>query len=221
VTGTGDGESLADYYERRAPHYDAVYAKPERQADLRRLEGLVPGPLADRDVLEIAAGTGYWTQFIAATARTVCATDYNAAPLEIARRRDYPRDNVRFGRADAFALDQVGGDFDACFAGFWWSHVPVGETGRFLRGLAGRLPPGSPVVLADHRNVPGSSQPVTRTDADGNTYQQRRLPDGSQHEILKNFPAADELRAAVSPYGTGVSVTELDYYWLLTFTTAG
>jgi hypothetical protein len=25
---------LADYYERRAPHYDDVYAVPERQADL-------------------------------------------------------------------------------------------------------------------------------------------------------------------------------------------
>jgi demethylmenaquinone methyltransferase/2-methoxy-6-polyprenyl-1,4-benzoquinol methylase len=28
---------LADYYGARAPEYDEVYAKPERQADLRAM----------------------------------------------------------------------------------------------------------------------------------------------------------------------------------------
>lgn len=210
---------LSTYYERRAPHYDAVYDKPERQADLRRLQELLPPILADRAVLEVAAGTGYWTQYVATAARTVLATDFNPAPLEIAARRNYMRQNVRFQRADAFALDQLDGSFDAAFAGFWWSHLLHSDTSRFLQGLCARLQPASRVVMVDNRYVEGSNRPVSRTDDDGNTYQRRDLPDGSTHEILKNFPAEADLLAAVRPFATDAEVVQLEYYWLLTFTT--
>ncbi|GAA3210292.1 class I SAM-dependent methyltransferase [Dactylosporangium siamense] len=209
---------MADYYERRAPHYDAVYARPERQADIRTLQRLIPAALTGRDVLEVAAGTGYWTQFVSATANTVVATDYNPAPLAIAAAREYPRANVRFGRADAFALDQVAGDFTAAFAGFWWSHLRRSDTDRFLRGVCARMRPGSAVVIVDNRYVDGSSQPVTRTDQAGNTFQRRELPDGTTTEILKNFPTATELRTAVDGHGSAPDIVELEYYWLLTFT---
>lgn len=210
---------MADYYERRAPHYDAVYELPERQVDIRRLQGLIPSVLADRDVLEVAAGTGYWTQFIAATANAVVATDYNSAPLAIAAARDYPKANVRFGRADAFALDQVPGEFTAAFIGFWWSHLRLNDTDRFLSGVCERLRPGSTVVIVDNRHVEGSSHPITRTDEAGNTYQRRRLPDGTTYEILKNFPTGTELRKAARRHCSALDIIELDYYWLLTFTT--
>jgi SAM-dependent methyltransferase len=208
--------SLADYYERRAPDYDAVYAKPERQADLGRLQALLPPLFADRSVLEVAAGTGYWTQFLAPVAREVYATDYNAAPLAIARSRSYPRGNVRFGRADAFALS---GSFDAAFVGFWWSHMMLGDVDRFLAGLCSCLRPGSVAAIVDNRYVEGSNYPITRTDNSGNTYQQRSLPDGSTYEVLKNFPTAAELVAIASRHGSGADVVELDYYWMLTLTT--
>ncbi|GAB3851087.1 class I SAM-dependent methyltransferase [Dactylosporangium cerinum] len=209
---------MADYYERRAPHYDAVYARPERQADIRTLQHLIPAALAGRDVLEIAAGTGYWTQFVSATANTVVATDYNPAPLAIAAAREYPKANVRFGRADAFALDRVAGDFTAAFAGFWWSHLRRSDTDRFLSGVCARLRPGSTVVIVDNRYVEGSSQPVTRTDEAGNTFQRRQLPDGTATEILKNFPTATQLREATRGHGSDPDIVELEYYWLLTFT---
>jgi hypothetical protein len=32
---TGADQGLADYYQRRAPHYDKGYDRPERQDDLR------------------------------------------------------------------------------------------------------------------------------------------------------------------------------------------
>ena len=56
--------SLEAYYSVRAPVYEAIYEKPERQADLTVLKQLVPSLLAGRDVLEVACGTGYWTQVI-------------------------------------------------------------------------------------------------------------------------------------------------------------
>jgi SAM-dependent methyltransferase len=216
---------LADYYERRAPEYDAVYAIPERQSDLRRLQALIPSALAGRDVLEVACGTGYWTQFISATANSVYATDLNPAPLAVAASRDYPRDNVGFGRADVFALDSTAldggaGQFTAGFAGFWWSHLTAADGDRFLRGLCGRLCPGSLVVLVDNRYVEGSSHPVARVDEAGNTYQLRRLRDGSTYEVLKNFPAREQLLEVAGRHGSAPQVVELEYFWLLTFTTA-
>jgi len=63
--------SLGDYYAERAYEYDEVYRKPERQADLARLKQLLPPLVADKRVLEIAAGTGYWTQVLAWAAASI------------------------------------------------------------------------------------------------------------------------------------------------------
>jgi demethylmenaquinone methyltransferase/2-methoxy-6-polyprenyl-1,4-benzoquinol methylase len=216
---TYDNIDLAAYYQQRARHYDQVYAKPERQADLRHLEAVLPALFTGRDVLEVAAGTGYWTGFIATTATTVTATDVNSGPFAIALSRSYPRGNVRLQQADAFALDQLHGTFTASFVGFWWSHITHLDTDRFLRGLCTRLQPRSPVAIVDNRYVEGSSHPISHTDAGGNTYQHRTVADGSRHRVLKNFPTAAHLRTAVAPYATHLDVLELNYYWLLSFTT--
>jgi demethylmenaquinone methyltransferase/2-methoxy-6-polyprenyl-1,4-benzoquinol methylase len=171
-------------------------------------------------VLEVAAGTGYWTAPIAAVAATVHATDATPGPLAVGATRDYPRHNVTFGIADAYDLAAVPGTYDAAFAGFWWSHIPHARIDAFVVGLNARLAPGSSVVFVDNRFVAGSSTPISRTTAEGNTMQQRTLPDGSTHEVLKNFPKPAALHAALSPYASATSVVELDYYWIATFRTA-
>jgi len=131
--------SLRDYYESRAPEYDAIYRRPERQDDLAALRTDIPPLVAGRRVLEVAAGTGYWTQHIAKTALSVVATDINPAPLAIAESRDYGQTPVRFQLADAFALEGIEGNFDALFAGFWLSHVPVRDLPSFLEQVRRRL----------------------------------------------------------------------------------
>jgi ubiquinone/menaquinone biosynthesis C-methylase UbiE len=78
---------LAEYYRQRAGEYDAVYAKPERQDDLARLRDLLPQLARGRRVLEIAAGTGYWTAALSASAAAVTATDLSPETLEVARGR--------------------------------------------------------------------------------------------------------------------------------------
>ena len=47
-------EQHAAYYAARAQEYDRIYSKPERQADLARLQELIPSYFVDRSVLEIA-----------------------------------------------------------------------------------------------------------------------------------------------------------------------
>jgi demethylmenaquinone methyltransferase/2-methoxy-6-polyprenyl-1,4-benzoquinol methylase len=174
----------------------------------------IPGLFVDQRVLELACGTGYWTPLIAEQAESVLATDYNEEPLAIAKSKTYRKANVAFAQADAYALPDWKNKFSACYAGFWWSHIPLGRIDAFLNGLGKALEPGATVAFMDNRYVEGSSTPISRKDAEGNTYQVRRLADGSSHEVLKNFPTARELRARL---GTEVRYAEYEYYWVASY----
>ena len=208
------GTGTEGYYRKWAPAYDEVYTRPERQSDLLAVRARLTGWFAGKHVLELAAGTGWWTSVLADTAASVIATDVNEATLDVARaRRDWPP-AVDFAVADALALQTIRGDFDAAFAGFFWSHVPLAKIDAFLQALMLRLLPGSLVVFVDNRLVPGSVHPVARRDEHGNTYQHRRMSDGSAWDVLKNFPEPDEVRARLRRFGQWAEVEELDNFWL-------
>jgi SAM-dependent methyltransferase len=206
--------SLGEYYAARAAEYDEVYRKPERQDDLARLKQLLPPLVAGKRVLEIAAGTGYWTQVLASTAAEIVATDLNAETIAIAAQRDYGPAPVALRTADAYELDAVPGEFDLVFCGFWWSHVARADIARFLAGLRGRTGPGVQLLLVDNRYVAGSNVPISRTGPDGDTYQRRSLADGREYEVVKNFPSREQLAADLEPAATDLAWTELEYYWV-------
>jgi len=210
---------LVDYYRRRAREYEAIYAKPERQADLAWLRSHVPQRLAGRRVLEVACGTGYWTEVIAPHVRSITAIDYAEETLAIARAKKYPVNRVQLAQGDAYALPDFGRRHDALFAVFWWSHVPLARLDSFLDGVATAVAPGAIVAFLDNRYVEGSSTPVSRRDGEGNTYQTRKLDDGSAHDVLKNFPSERELIERASAHGVEAKVEWLDYYWLLVYRT--
>ncbi len=209
--------ALKDYYAARAREYERIYAKPERQADLRRLESLLPPMLAGRHILEIACGTGYWTRFLAREAKGIVAVDANHETLAIAAEKSLPADRVSFRLADAYSLPGNLGLFDGAFAGFWWSHVPMRARRSFLATLNERLVPGARVVFLDNLFVEGNSTPISYRDGDGNSYQRRRLEDGSEHVVLKNFPAEAELRADMAAFGQNTNFIRFQYYWLFSY----
>jgi len=212
-----DSELVA-YYERRAKEYEAIYARPERQPDLRRLRELIPAKLAGRHVLEVACGTGYWTERIAPVAQRVVAIDMAEQTMRIAAAKPLPQDRVRFEIADAYALPASLGEFGAAFAGFWWSHVPRSRMSGFLGSLHRRLAPGARVVLLDNLYVEGSSTAIAGFDAESNTFQMRRLADGSTVRVMKNFPSESELRGDFEAHAAGFEYLALEYYWLASYT---
>ena len=63
-----------------------------------------------------------------------------------------------------------------------------------------------------------ASTPITRRDAEGNSYQARTLDDGSVHEVLKNFPSRDQAFAALGPRARDPQWIEFDHYWVLRYT---
>jgi SAM-dependent methyltransferase len=210
---------MAAYYVQRAAYYERVYHKPERQHDLRAMEAWIAEPFAGRRVLELACGPGWWTPHAAARASDWLATDLNPETMAVARAKPLPA-CVRFATCDAYTLAGIdaGETFDAAFAGCWWSHVPLARLPRWLETLHARLEPGARVVFLDNGFVQTSSTPISRRDADGNTYQQRRLDDGSTHEVLKNFPSFEQARAMLGPRARDARWIEHTHYWILSYT---
>lgn len=217
---TSADPSMQAYYAARAPYYDAVYEKPERRADIAWLRSALESRFAGRSVIEVACGTGYWSQFIAPVAASLVATDATAEPLEFARLR--PRtEAARFVRADAYALPADLGKFDAAFAGLWLSHVPVASRANFFASLHRLLLPGARVVLIDNSEAQCVELPIVERDDDGNTYQHRRLRDGSVHRVLKNFPTEAELVSMIGGFGEHPRHRRLENFWLFEYAAVG
>src|SRR5436190_5113600 len=192
---------LIKYYDDRAKEYEKIYLKPERQEDLKNGAIILKELFSNKAVLEIACGTGYWTQKIAETAGSVLATDVNASVIEIGRNKIYPKSNVRCEVADLYSLEPDH-SFDSLFAGFIWRHIPLQELGRFLETVNALIKPGGQVVIMDNSFVRGSSTPIDETDEHGNTFQTRKLEDGTTHRVLKNFPTEFYMRNKLSGVAT-------------------
>lgn len=209
--------NLIKYYQDRAAEYDKIYSRPERQEDLQQAATLLQALFKDKDVLEVACGTGYWTERIARTAHSVTATDINEAVLEIARRKAYTNAAVNVIQADIYKLDS-GKKYESLFGGFIWSHIPLQELDRFIETVNAQVKDAGLVVMMDNIYVEGSSHPIAHTDEHGNTFQDRKLEDGSVHRILKNFPSADFLKEKLQGIAKDMQVIILPYYWILVYT---
>ena len=213
----GTEQEMSSYYAQRAAIYERVYLKPERQADLRALEAWLPPQFSGRRVLEVACGTGWWTLHGARDAAAWLATDINPETMDVARHKPLPA-SVEWATVDAYTFAELGSQtFDAAFAGCWWSHVALTRLQPWLAILHARLQPGARVVMLDNRYVAGSSTPLSRTDADGNSYQNRQLDDGSVHEVLKNFPTRNQAFAQLGPRAQDPQWTDYGHYWVLSY----
>ena len=215
---TGADTSIRKYYASRAPIYDRVYQIPERQEDLRYLEGWIPTVFKEKKVLEIACGTGYWTQFIAPVAKEMTAIDINEETLNFAKALPGVA-NVRFRVEDAYGLSDSRGLFEAAFAGLWLSHVPKERLRAFFTNLHKHLSAGAVVLLIDNSKAQLRELPIAETDVRGNTYQTRELDDGTSHRVLKNFPSKKELSEVVERIGVNADFRELEHFWIFQYET--
>ena len=203
---------IKQYYASRASEYDEVYEKPERQADIVALRAWLESLFVGRRVLDIACGTGYWTQSIVQVVAELVGVDSADSTLEIARSR-IRQPKVSFVVGDAYALAGDLGVFDAAFLGFWLSHVPRSRRRAFVEHVGSRLEPGARIVFVDNCYVEGSNHPISRYDDDGNSYQTRSLANGSMHEVMKNFPSESQLHEMIAGIGCNALYKKLDYYY--------
>jgi 2-polyprenyl-3-methyl-5-hydroxy-6-metoxy-1,4-benzoquinol methylase len=177
-------EVLADqvgYYRRRAGEYD-VTAYGDVAAARKRIARLVGQMQPGGRVLEIACGTGLWTEALADLADTVVAIDAAPETLAIARER-VRSGNVTFEVADVFSWT-TDDRFEVIFFSAWLSHVPMRRFAEFWTMLRPLLAEDGRVLFIDEHvderakeaYVPGADEIV-----------ERRLQDGRTFRIVKNF----------------------------------
>jgi 2-polyprenyl-3-methyl-5-hydroxy-6-metoxy-1,4-benzoquinol methylase len=183
------------YYRRRAGEYDET-AYGDVAAARERIARLVAEMRPAGTVLEIACGTGLWTEALAGWADTLTAID--AAPEALAIARDRVRSaNVSFEVADVFSWDP-GTRFDVIFFSAWLSHVPQNRFAQFWRLLAGLLADGGRVLFIDeHVDERGKEAFIFDRDE----IVERQLRDGSTFRVIKNFVDPDDLETRLRGLG--------------------
>jgi SAM-dependent methyltransferase len=209
-------QDLVSYYKDRAKEYDKVYSNPDEQEDLLKAADVFRALFARRTVLEIACGTGYWTEQFSKTATSVYATDINSEVIAIAEERGI-KANVTFAVADMFGMT-ADMKYEGIFGGFIWSHILLQDLERFIEKVKGLLRSDGVIVFIDSNHVEGTSHDInriTKTDGYGNTFQSRKLDNGTPHLVLKNFPTKDFLLQKLSNIATDIRYVSLKYYWIV------
>ena len=193
------------YYRSRASEYDAT-----AYGDVNAARGRIARIVAELDprghVLEIACGTGLWTEAIARVADTVVAVD--AAPETIAIARTRVTGSGRFEVADVFAW-QTAERFDAVFFSAWLSHVPDDRFDAFWAKLRGLLKPGGRVLFLDEHS---DERPKEAYVGDG--VVERTLDDGRTFRIVKHFIEPGALRRRLAALGWDCRITRDGADWV-------
>ncbi|MBU8933530.1 MAG: class I SAM-dependent methyltransferase [candidate division Zixibacteria bacterium] len=214
------------YYDRRAPWHDeymSYHSQREHETLMQPLLDQIKERIIGKDVLEVACGTGIWTQTLTTRARSVVATDVNASVIELAKLKEYRGAPVRFEEVDAYALDKIAGSFDVAFMADWWSHIPKQRVADFLQALHDHLEKGACVIIIDMLVIDFFEQEEVRYDEDGNRISRRTVPGGGEFWVVKNFPDETELRETLSPYADDIKyIRDNDLQrWMVMYTKRG
>jgi demethylmenaquinone methyltransferase/2-methoxy-6-polyprenyl-1,4-benzoquinol methylase len=89
----------------------------------------------------------------------------------------------------------------------------------FLESALKKLAPGATAVFIDITLNEYFRREPCYYDGDGNRLSMRQIPDGSEYEVVKNFPSQTELERIIGPYGQDFAYYEFDELtrWLISF----
>lgn len=210
------------YYRARASEYDQWFLREGRydRGEEHRLAWFqqvaqVQGALADQqphgEILELACGTGLWTQRLAPYATSLTAVDASPEAIALNKGRVHSS-HVSYVQADLFHW-QPPKAYDFVFFGFWLSHVPPDRFNSFWQQVRSSLKPGGRVFFVDSL----LNQQTTATDhkpLDETGEVERKLNDGRTFRIVKIFYEPLQLQQRLSTLGWQGFVRATDDYFL-------
>lgn len=207
-------EEQARYYAERAGEYDDWWHRRGRydrgpdatarwRSEAAQVETALERFTPRGRVLELACGTGLWTQHLARQAAHVTALDASAEVLALAAdrlRADRRSHRVDLVRADLFAWEPDRG-YDAVVFAFWLSHVPEARFDRFWAMVERALEPGAQAFVVDSLRTERSTSADHVLPGEGEETMIRRLDDGREFRIVKRFHTPERLRARLEAIG--------------------
>jgi SAM-dependent methyltransferase len=213
----------AAYYRARAAEYDEWWLRqgrydrgPELNAAWFAEGALVAAALnvfkPRGHILELACGTGLWTQRLLPFAATLTALDASPEVLALnaARLRS---ERVQYVNADIFRW-KPDAQFDTVFFSFWLSHVPPERFAEFWQLVRASLAPGGRVFFVDSRRDPTSTAIDNALPEQPTVTLRRRLNDGREFQIFKTFHEPKRLTAQLSELGWQFKVQETPHYFV-------
>jgi 2-polyprenyl-3-methyl-5-hydroxy-6-metoxy-1,4-benzoquinol methylase len=216
-------QEMKTYYQERAHEYDQWFYRQgrydrgaEANAGWFAEANEVFAALADfyltGDVLELAPGTGIWTERLVRTASSVTAIDASPEMIEINRAK-VSSNRVTYVQADLFSWwpERV---YDAVLFCFWISHVPLERLNSFLCSVAAMLRPGGKVFFVDGRRTSDGSAAHQQAPVQDSQLTKRVLNDGRAFEIIKNYYDPTDLAARCGQAGFAVNVRETSTHFL-------
>ncbi len=212
------------YYAARADEYDDWYLRTGRyargpvhdlawNADLDAATVWLDSLPIRGEIVELAAGTGWWSTLLAGKG-VLSIYDAVEAPLDRARERLLAHGlRAHIHVRDAWAEPDRA--VDTLFCGFWLSHVPRGRLADFLALARRWLKPGGTFAFIDSRPDPHSGA-VGQAISSEAEVSQRRLADGREFRVVKVYWQPDELEVALRRAGFATAeVTTTSRFFLL------
>ena len=194
-----------DYYRARAREYDRTVDPAPDEKNLPQVEtelALIREALRSlppcKEALELACGTGIWTQDLLKVAEEVTALDGAPEMLDVARTKLGGSARVRYECIDLFTW-QPGRPYDLVFFAFWLSHIPLERLGRFLEKVTRATRVGGRLFIVDE---PANGKRLSGPTSPEST-QTRQLEDGRSFQIIKAYydPAAIQRNLARRGFG--------------------
>lgn len=162
-----------------------------RRLVYRRAAEIFKDLTTDRDVLEVAGGTGMYTQLLAACAGRLTVVDASPESLAINRMANADASiDIEYVVSDVFTW-RPPRRFEVVVFAFWLSHVPIARFDDFWRLVDDFLEPGGTVVLLDAEARPGWPRPAAQVESffseerEGSEMSLRSLADGSKFRIVR------------------------------------
>jgi len=208
-------DNLIKYYRERAQEYERIYYRdiPLRRKELNDTADDLFAIVKNKSVLDLACGTGYWTQIISTVASSVIACDISYEMLREALKKTY-RCSTQFILTDLYHLPFAPHSFDIVTLGFWLSHEPKQNYRAFFQQLKELVTKDGIIWMIDN-NLPaeGANQELAGKDSFGNSYKKRVLEDKREFVILKNYFTEDDLPKILAPYFKIIKLNYGKYYW--------
>ncbi|HEX6544478.1 MAG TPA: class I SAM-dependent methyltransferase [Ktedonobacterales bacterium] len=215
-------EEQIAYYQARAGEYDEWFLRQGRYdhgpevnarwfAEAEQVADALAAFGPAGDVLELASGTGLWTQRLVQSARTLTAVDSSPEVHAINQER-LGAAPVRYLVADLFHW-QPDRQYDTIFFSFWLSHVPPERLESFWTLVRSALAPGGRVFFVDALYDETSTAKDHQLEGPDAHAVTRRLNDGKEYRIVKVFYRPDDLTQRLTDWGWQARVERTPTYF--------